>query len=276
MRDVHVGIVQLTTSSDARASGEAATGAIRSAARAGATIMTLPENTVFMGGETEKRREASTRDAGWFVHFSDLARELESYLAIGSLPEAIPGSERVYNTSVLYGPDGAELAAYRKIHLFDVGDLGDGVVYRESAAADPGDAACLVDLPFGKVGLSICFDLRFPGLFESLADAGAEILLIPSAFTVPTGRAHWHTLVRARAIETQCWVIAAAQTGQNLPSRATHGHSLIVDPWGEVVADLGAGEGFEVHLLTAQKLEQARERVPTRRNRRAFRAPSGS
>ena len=158
-------------------------------------------------------------------------------------------------------PDGEIRARYDKIHLFDV-ELGGGESYRESALYDGGDSPVIVSLPDVSIGLSICYDLRFPHLYTALAKAGAQIILVPAAFTVPTGEAHWHTLLRARAIETGCWIVAAAQTGDHDTGRSTYGHSLVVSPWGEVVAEAGSQPGMMMVDLDLQKCEEARRRIP--------------
>jgi predicted amidohydrolase len=192
-------------------------------------------------------------------------------LAAGTFIEPSPDPERVYNTSVIFGPDGGRLATYRKIHLFDVGDVGDGFAYTESASVAPGDRAVVVDTPAARLGASVCFDLRFPGLYQTLADGGAEILLVPSAFTRPTGAAHWSVLLRARAIETQCFVVAAAQTGDHTEKRKTWGHSMVIDPWGGVLLELGTAPEVATVTIDLDAIAAARAKVPTAANRRVFR-----
>ncbi|NVJ71311.1 MAG: carbon-nitrogen hydrolase family protein, partial [Alphaproteobacteria bacterium] len=159
-------------------------------------------------------------------------------------------------------PEGEMIATYDKMHLFDV-DLGGGETYRESALYDAGDEALVVNTPIGNLGLSICYDLRFPYLYRALAHAAANILLIPAAFTKPTGEAHWHTLLRARAIETGCYVLAAAQTGLHATGRETFGHSLVVDPWGEIIADAGTATGPLLFDLDLAKCAEARQKIPS-------------
>jgi len=269
-RTLTVGLVQLTTTDDPESSVESALAAIEHAARAGARLVALPEAVSFLGPEEEKLARAEPLDGPTFRRFADAARRFGLVLAAGSLVERGPDPDHAYNTSVVYGPDGGALGVYRKIHLFDIGDVGDGYVYGESRTVAPGDRAVVLDTPAARLGLSICFDLRFPELYRALADRGAEILLAPSAFTVPTGRAHWSTLLRARAIETQCFVVAAAQTGQNTEKRATHGHAMIVDPWGEIVVELSEAPEVAVATLDLDRIAEVRRRVPTAANRRPF------
>jgi len=160
-------------------------------------------------------------------------------------------------------------ARYDKIHLFDI-DLPSGESWRESAAYAPGDQAVVVDTPWGKLGLSICYDLRFPDLYQALSNAGATMLAIPAAFTVPTGEAHWHVLQRARAIESSCWVIAAAQSGQHEDGRATYGHSLVIDPWGEILLDMGTAPGVGYAEIEESRIAEIRARIPVIAHRRSI------
>jgi predicted amidohydrolase len=229
-------VVQLTSTPDVEASLAAAEAGAREAAGGGAKLVCLPENTPFLGPETEKARHAEPLEGPRSRRLARLARELGVYLAAGTVPERSPDPERPFNTALLFGPDGELLGSYRKIHLFDV-DLGpDGPHLRESRSVRPGTTPVVVDTPLGRIGLSICYDLRFPELYRSLSAAGAELLLAPSAFTVPTGADHWEVLLRARAIENQAYVVAAAQIGRHTPERRSYGRSLIVDPWGVVLS----------------------------------------
>jgi predicted amidohydrolase len=178
--------------------------------------------------------------------------------------------QRLANRSMLFAPDGSLKATYDKIHMFDV-DLVGGESYRESNTYQPGEKAVAVDLPWGKLGMTVCYDMRFPYLYRELAHAGADFLTVPSAFTVPTGRAHWHVLLRSRAIETGCFVIAAAQVGDHFPKRRTYGHSIIISPWGEVLAER---EENTPGIITAEidvgKVKEARQMVPSLFNDRAY------
>ncbi|SNT62454.1 hypothetical protein SAMN05216374_6166 [Tardiphaga sp. OK246] len=198
-----------------------------------------------------------------------LAAELKIYLHIGSLA-VLANPERAANRSFLIGPDGNVLASYDKIHMFDI-DLPNGESYRESANYQPGETAVISDLPWGRIGLTICYDVRFPALYRALAESGASFLTVPSAFTQKTGEAHWHTLLRARAIETGCFVFAAAQGGVHENKRATYGHSLIIDPWGVVLAEAtGVEPGFILAKIDPAKVTEARKTVPSLQHGRRF------
>ncbi len=207
----------------------------------------------------------------------DAAARHGIWLSIGSLALKTGDPDgRFANRSFLVGPDGGVVARYDKIHMFDV-TLSDRESYRESAGFRPGDRAVVADTPFGRVGMSICYDLRFPHLYRALAQAGAEILLVPSAFTPVTGAAHWEPLLRARAIETGCHVLAAAQTGRHVgrsePRRETHGHSLAVSPWGEVLADAATAPGVCIVDLDLTQVAEARRRIPSLTHDRSFEGP---
>lgn len=198
-----------------------------------------------------------------------VAADTGMWIALGSLAVRVDGSDRLANRSFMVDGTGAVAARYDKIHLFDV-DLGPGDRYRESATYASGDRAVVAATPWGGLGLSVCYDLRFPALYAALAGAGAELVAVPAAFTVPTGRAHWHTLMRARAIETGAFVIAAAQSGHHEDGRDTYGHSLVVDPWGEVLLDMGEGAGTAVIEIDLAAVASARTRLPTAQHARAF------
>jgi predicted amidohydrolase len=206
--------IQLTSSSDEEASLSRAESLIREAADRGASFVATPENTNFLGPHDEKVRRAQSLDGSVCRRFSNLARELGIHLLLGSFNELGEDPERCFNTSVLFGPDGRPLAVYRKIHLFNV-DLPPATRFVESETVQAGDEVVTVDSELATVGLSICFDLRFSWLYGQLRARGAEVITVPSAFTRVTGQHHWHTLVRARAIETQCWVVAPAQVGEH-------------------------------------------------------------
>jgi predicted amidohydrolase len=247
---------------------------VRRARDAGAAFITTPENAVLMEPKRELRRQKVADEANHagLAGFKELARETGAWLLAGSLWVKLPGEERLANRSYLIDPSGEVAASYDKIHMFDV-DLASGESYRESAAFRPGDRAVLVSTPWGSLGMTVCYDLRFAALYRALAQAGAQFLTVPAAFTVPTGRAHWHVLLRARAIETGCFVIAAAQTGSHAEGRRTYGHSLIVDPWGEVLADAGEEVGFITAELDLAKVGEARSMVPSLQHDRVFAAP---
>jgi len=264
-------VVQMRSGRDVRANVAEVCARVRAAARDGATYVQTPEMTHLL----EKSRAAlfdkirPEADDEGVAAFSALAAELGIHLHIGSLAIRT-GADTVANRGVLFGPDGAILARYDKIHMFDV-DLPNGESWRESATYAPGADAVVVDLPFARLGMGICYDVRFPALFAAQADAGAEILTAPAAFTRQTGRAHWHVLMRARAIETGAFMIAAAQGGPHEDGRETYGHSLIVAPWGEVLAEVaGDAPGHALAELDMSAVAAARQRIPALANRRAF------
>lgn len=267
---MRLGVVQLSSTDDLAANLAAASAGIARAAQMGAQLVALPENFAFM------RREGSSfpciqDEHGELVPFlAGCAREHGLWLLGGSFPEAIEGDTRVYNTSVVISPEGRETARYRKLHLFDV-DLGDpdgGGRYRESAHFAPGHDIVVAQTPFGGLGLSICYDLRFPELYRELVDAGARLIAVPSAFTPETGKAHWEVLLRARAIETQCFVVAPAQCGRHSADRSSHGHSMIVDPWGVVRAQAGDDPGVLVVDCDLEQVDRIRSAIPVSRHRR--------
>jgi predicted amidohydrolase len=246
---------------------------VRRARNAGASFILTPEISAMF----EPKRElhlAKARDEGEnpaLAAFRALAAETGAWLLIGSMAIKI-AEARLANRSFLIAPDGVIAARYDKIHMFDV-DLKNGESYRESALYQPGEASVLAALPWGVLGMTVCYDLRFPYLYRALAQAGADFLSIPSAFTVPTGRAHWHVLQRARAIENACFVFAPAQWGEHAEGRKTYGHSLIVDPWGEILADAGEGVGFVTAEIDPVKIAEARRMVPSLRHDRAVATP---
>lgn len=262
-------VCQLRSTSDAETNLREAEALIRAAAGRGAQLVATPENTDFLGPHDEKVRRAEPLDGPTPARFAALARELGIHLLLGSFAERGPDAAHCYNTSVLLGPDGGRLAAYRKIHLFDV-DVPGGVTFRESDTVAPGDEVVLADTAFGAIGLTICYDLRFGELYRALAARGAELITIPSAFTAATGKAHWEVLVRARAIETQCWVLAPGQHGSHDDGglRESHGESMIVDPWGQVVARVPDGPGIAVAEIDPTRTARVRRAIPLAAHRR--------
>ncbi len=250
----------------------AASDLIREAAGQGAGYIQTPENTTLM--ELEKPRLMALlqpeQDNPALQSFSTLARDLKRWLHIGSIGIKCDDG-RIANRSFLFAPDGSVAARYDKIHMFDV-DLGNGESYRESATYAPGGEAVLARLPWGMLGLTICYDLRFPALYRTLAQAGAQYLAVPAAFTRVTGEAHWTTLLRARAIEAQCFVFAAGQGGRHENGRETYGHSLIISPWGEILIEGGSDPGVFTAEIDAGAVAQARSRVPSLTHDRPFRA----
>jgi predicted amidohydrolase len=268
-------VVQMTARDELQANLQRAEGLVRRAAARGAKLVALPENLSFMGPEDAKLSTAEVwplgdveRDAGVVRSWaSALARELGVFLVLGGVTEKSEREGRVYNACVVVSDAGALVAKYRKIHLFDV-DLADGTSLRESRVVDAGSEVVACDTPVGKLGLSICYDLRFPELYRRLVDLGAEVLCVPAAFTVPTGRDHWHVLLRARAIESQCFVLAPAQWGSHGHGRSTYGHALIVDPWGTIVAECPDGEGIAVAEVDLARVRAIRAQLPSLRHRR--------
>lgn len=251
---------------------------IREAAAGGAKLILTAEATNFLIRDPAARAAAlTTHEAdAVVVGLRDLARELGVWLLIGSaiVRSGQEGDDRAANRSLLIDDAGAVVAAYDKLHVFDV-DLPTGERWRESAAIRPGDGATVADTPWGKLGLTICYDLRFPQLYRALARAGAVMISVPAAFTVPTGEAHWETLLRARAIETGCWILAPAQAGAHEDGRRTWGRSTVVGPWGEVVAKLDHDEpGVLFATLDFDAVERARTAVPQLTHDRAFAGPA--
>ena len=219
---------------------------MREAAAGGATFIALPEMFAFLRREGQRFPHAQGVDGEIVGRVRSWARELGVRILAGSIAESVAGSERVHNTSVLVDASGATEAVYRKIHLFDV-DLPDSAEsYRESASMDRGGEIVTVDTPVGRLGVTICYDVRFPELYRRLVDAGATVLSVAAAFTRTTGEAHWHALLRARAIENLSYVVAAAQHGRHPNGRQTFGHSMIIDPWGRVLAEQEAGDGLVI------------------------------
>lgn len=242
----------------------------RRAAGYGATFLATPEASTFLGPHDRKVALAEPVDGPTHRWLGALARELGVELLVGSVAERCD-DERAYNTSLLFGPDGALKARYRKLHLFDV-DLAQsgGVSFQESARTAPGDEVVVADTALGRTGLSICFDMRFPELYRAHVAQGATALAVPSAFTLMTGKDHWHALLRARAIETQCWVLAPAQWGAHDDAglRRSYGHSVIIDPWGVVVAECGDEVGLCLAEITPERVHAVRSQIPMERNRR--------
>jgi predicted amidohydrolase len=194
------------------------------------------------------------------------------WVHIGSMPILDEGAEKLANRSIIITPDGAIVARYDKMHLFDV-DLASGETWRESSAYVGGQQPVVVQTPLGLMGLAICYDMRFPDLFSTYAKSGVDVITLPSAFTVPTGEAHWHVLLRARAIESAAFVIAAAQCGIHEDGRQTYGHSLVVDPWGTILCDMGSAPGLAYVDLDLDALNQVRKQIPVHANRRTISSP---
>ncbi len=264
-----VAVVQMTSTSDAEANWRSARELVTRAAARGARFVATPENTNYLGPHDEKARRAETLDGETCGRFAGLAAELGIHLLLGSFNERSPEPARCYNTSVLFSPAGERLAVYRKIHLFDI-DHSETVRFRESDSCAPGNEVVTVDAGFACLGLSICYDLRFGELYRALVERGAEVLLVPSAFTLTTGRDHWEPLLRARAIETQCYVLAPAQHGthDDRGLRESFGHAMIVDPWGHVLAMAADGPGIAVAELDRDRVARVRRGMPVAAHRR--------
>jgi deaminated glutathione amidase len=259
--------VQMVSSDDKAANLGEAQRWVRQAAALGARLVVLPEVFIWRGNKKEEGGAAEPIPGPSSIFLADLARELKIYFLAGSILEEIPGSGKVYNTSLLFDPSGKLLASYRKIHLFDV-DLANGVSLRESDSRAPGADLVVASTELGKMGLSVCYDLRFPELYRGLASQGAQVIFVPSAFTAFTGQAHWETLLRARAIENQAYVIAAGQFGKAAKSFETHGHSMIIDPWGEILAQRPDGAGLVTAEIDFDRLNKVRGELPALTHRR--------
>ncbi len=272
-------LIQLTSSDDPGDNLAGVEARLREAAAAGARLALTPEVTNCVSASRTHQQEVLTSEAedAMLARLRMVAHETGLWISLGSIAVTTDDPDgRFANRSMLLTPDGEIAARYDKIHMFDV-EIDETESYRESAGFRPGERAVVAESPWGPIGLTICYDIRFPALYRRLAEAGAHILTVPAAFTVPTGRAHWHTLLRARAIETGCFVLAAAQWGEHPASRGrsreTFGHSLAIDPWGRILADAGEGEGVTLVTLDLDEVARSRGRVPALANARAFDGP---
>jgi len=263
-------MIQMRSGLQPGANIDAAVRYIGDAKSAGAEYVLTPEMTNILAANREQLFAVAVEEEAdaSLATLREVARKLGIYVHIGSLAIKI-SPDRAANRSFLIDPKGDILARYDKIHMFDV-DLADGESYRESRNYRPGELAVLADLPWGRLGLTVCYDLRFPALYRALAEAGATMLAIPSAFTKQTGEAHWHVLVRGRAIENGCFVFAAAQGGRHENGRDTFGHSLIVDPWGRIIAEGGTEPGVIVAEINPAEVASARARIPSLQHGRRF------
>jgi len=267
---MRAGVVQMTSRDDLATNLAAAEGFVREAARGGAELVALPENFAFLRREGQPVPCRQGVDGEIIGAVRAWARELGLWILAGTFPESVRAeADRFHNTSVLVSAAGEVAAVYRKIHLFDV-DLSSrgGDAYCESAHVVPGDAVVVADTPFGGLGLSVCYDLRFPELYREMAARGAHFLAVPSAFTPHTGKDHWEVLLRARAIENQAYVLAPAQMGRHGADRASYGRSLIVDPWGLVLAEAPDRPGVILADCRLEDLERIRSGLPALRHRR--------
>jgi deaminated glutathione amidase len=281
MPELVVGAVQMTSSDNVETNLECAGELVREAASAGALLVGLPENFAYLGDDRDHRLSiaeelpapdlsettgAAVGGGPILSAMRELARGAGTWLLLGGFPERTGGT-RIRNTAILLDPGGAVVAVYRKIHLFDV-DVPGGKRYRESESIEPGAEAVVAQTPWGGLGLSICYDLRFPELYRALAERGARIVAVPSAFTLETGKDHWHALLRARAIENQVYVFAPAQFGAHGPTRRSYGHALVVDPWGVVIAECGDHEGVALAQIDLGYQDQVRAALPCLSHRR--------
>lgn len=268
MKPFKAAAVQLNSQPNLDLNLEIAYKCVQEAANEGSLLIGLPENFAFLGDLSARLEEAAHISTQTEKFLSDTAKEFGIYLLGGGFP-VLAESGKVLNRSLLIGPDGSPLAKYDKIHLFDV-DLEDGESYRESDYVQGGEAKTelFVSDELASIGLSICYDLRFPELYRDLSSKGAELLTIPAAFTKTTGEAHWHPLLRARAIENTSFVFAPAQTGTHGKNRKTYGHSLIVDPWGRVLADGGEDPGIIYADISPDVLSEVRSSIPSLKHRR--------
>jgi deaminated glutathione amidase len=259
-----VAAVQMTSSTEWQLNLRTATRLLRQAREQQAVVAVLPENFSIMARQDGARRAAAEQDGDGPIQqwLARTARELGLWIVGGTTPLLLPGEPRMATSCLVYNAAGERVGRYDKIHLFDVDLPNKDESYRESAHFAPGRTPALVDTPAGKLGLTVCYDMRFPELYRQLSAAGADWFTVPSAFTVPTGKAHWHTLLRARAIENLSHVVAAAQCGQHANGRATYGHSLIVNHWGEVLAELPEGEGVVCADIDLEAQRETRGKFP--------------
>ena len=269
-----VALLQTQTGNDLAANLDAVKTLSREAARSGAQLVMTPEYTLMMDGSGRVMRSRALEPDGGsaLAELQALARELSVWFLVGSLTLKTD-SDRIANRSYLLDAAGGIVAAYDKIHMFDA-TLPDGKVIRESSAYRPGECAVVADTPWGRFGLSVCYDLRFPQLYRALARAGARYLTVPSSFQRATGQGHWHTLLKARAIENACFVFAPAMCGEHPGKRTTYGHSLVVDPWGEVLADGGEAPGIVYADIDPAAVERVRGMLPSLEHDREFHAPA--
>jgi predicted amidohydrolase len=262
-----MGAVQMTSTADRDRNLETALRLVNEAADLGAKLVGLPENFAYMGPEEGRLATAETLDGPTLGALGEVARRRGIFVVAGSIAERSTNPKMTANTSVVVADDGSVVAAYRKIHLFDV-NIPDGARYAESEVVVPGDKVVVAPTALGRIGLTVCYDLRFPELYRKLASLGAEVITIPAAFTLFTGTDHWEVLVRARAIENLAYVIAPAQVGRHSANRQTFGNAMIVDPWGVVLARCPDGEGVCVAPFNRARLERVRQELPALKHRK--------
>ena len=278
MSDLVIAAVQMTSGEDVDANLERSRELVREAASAGALVVGLPENFAYLGSRDDHKLAIAEelppvgkdehRDIGPILSaMRALALKTGVWLLLGGFPEKCRKPDRISNTSVLLDPEGMIAAIYRKMHLFDV-DVPGGKRFRESDTVEPGGDVVVAPTPWGGLGLSICYDLRFPELYRAHTAQGARLIAVPAAFTLETGKDHWHVLLRARAIENQVYLMAPAQVGAHGPSRRSYGHALVVDPWGVVIAECGDQEGFALARLDFAYQDKIRASLPCLTHRR--------
>lgn len=264
----------MTSGIDPEGNANAMAEAIARSADAGAIFYFAPEMSILLDRDRDRARAkiGSESQMAALCRFAELAHRHNIWLHLGSVPVVRENGDRLANRTIIIGADGQVRARYDKMHLFDI-SLASGESWRESSAYVGGDQPVAVQTPLGLMGLAICYDMRFPDLFSAYAKSGVDVLAIPSAFTVPTGEAHWHSLLRARAIESEAFVIAAAQCGLHEDGRNTYGHSLVVDPWGEILLDMGVSPGLAFVDLELGSIADIRQQIPVHANRRSIPAP---
>lgn len=269
MERIKVGVVQMTSRADVNENVQKAVHLVHQAAEDGAKLVVLPECFAYLGPEAGKLDMAESLDEGGPVLSAcqDAARKSGSELILGGFWERGDKPSHVRNACIHLNAEGDIKSVYRKIHLFDV-DLPDGTRLLESETVEPGANTVVAETCAGPVGLSVCYDVRFPELYRQLVDKGAKLIAVPAAFTLMTGKDHWHVLLRARAIESQCYVLAAAQAGHHYGKRVSYGHALIADPWGTVLAEVGEGEGTAVAAVDFDVIERVRTSLPSLAHRR--------
>jgi nitrilase len=270
-----VAAIQMTSGLSVERNLDTAARLLGEAAAGGAELAVLPENFALMARQERDKRAIAEQDGQGPVQdrLAELALRHRITLVAGTFPLRVPGETRVAAASLVYGPDGARLGRYDKIHLFDVSVPGAAESHRESAGMVPGSQVVVVPTPAGRVGVAVCYDLRFPELFRSIIDAGADFFAVSAAFTVPTGEAHWQLLLRARAVENLCHLVASAQAGEHENGRRTWGHSAVVDCWGRVVAELPSGEGVAIGEVDLARQAEVRREFPALEHRVLGRHP---
>ncbi len=262
-----MGAVQMTSTADRGRNLETALRLVNEAADLGAKLVGLPENFAYMGPEEGRLATAETVEGPTLGALRELARKRSIFVVAGSIAEKSANPKMTANTSAVIADDGSIVAVYRKIHLFDV-NIPDGARYAESEVVIPGDKVVVAPTPLGRIGLTVCYDLRFPELYRKLASLGAEVITIPAAFTLFTGKDHWEVLIRARAIENLAYVVAPAQVGRHSANRQTFGNAMVVDPWGVVLARCPDGEGVCVAKFDRARLERVRLELPALKHRK--------